>query len=315
MAKVAVVGSTMVEQFTYCARAPAAGETVEGERTAMGWGGKGANQAVMASNLGADVALITCLGDDPHGALYREHLQRVGVDTTYVHTAAGTSSGVAPIWVEADGTNRIIIVPGANNHLSAEQAVAALEAISPTVVIGQFEIPQDVTAAAFAAAKRLGAVTLLNPAPAAPIDAKLLRVTDWVIPNETEFEVLAGGAPTDELIKEFGRRVGVRLLVTLGAAGVARQDSDGAVWREPPPATPNVVDTTGAGDAFVGGFGFGLASGMAEIDAVQLGMACASDSVTREGTQTAFPTRERCQSEFLSPQADKTKARKRKATE
>ena len=201
--------------------------------------------------------------------------------------------------MEADGTNRIIIVPGANHMLTPEQAVNAVESLSAKVAIGQFEIPQRVTAAAFGTAKNLGMTTLLNPAPAETIDPELLRVTDWIIPNEPEFTLLAGGTPTDDAIIEFGRRVGVRLLVTLGASGVALLSADGSVQRVPPPKTPAVVDTTGAGDAFVGAFGHGLAVGLAELDAVRLGMACASDSVTRTGTQTSFPSRKRCREEFL----------------
>ena len=288
----------MIEQFAYVTRVPTAGETIVGNSVAMGWGGKGANQAVMACNLGAKVALVNCLGDDSHGPAYRERLKGLGVDVTHVYTAPGASSGVAPIWVEADGTNRIIIVPGANHLLTDQQAITAIESLSPAVVIGQFEIPQNVTAAAFKAAKAKGATTLLNPAPAEAIDPALLAVTDWLIPNESEFELLAGAPPTDETIVAFGERVGVRLLVTLGSAGVALHLGS-SVERLPPPETPNVVDTTGAGDAFVGAFAHGLASGRPEHDAVLLGMACASDSVTRAGSQSAFPDRARCQSKFL----------------
>ena len=153
---IAVVGSTMIEQFAYVTRVPTAGETIVGNSVAMGWGGKGANQAVMACNLGAAVALVNCLGDDSHGPAYRDRLKGLGVDVTHVYTAPGASSGVAPIWVEADGTNRIIIVPGANHLLTEQQAITAIESLSPAVVIGQFEIPQKVTAAAFKAAKAKG---------------------------------------------------------------------------------------------------------------------------------------------------------------
>ena len=304
----AVVGSTMIEHFTYLKRAPGPGETVVGDRTAIGYGGKGANQAVMACNLGSKVAMVNCLGDDAHGGMYREKLQAMGVDVTHVHIAAGIASGAAPIWVEADGTNRIIVVPGANNELSPEQAVAAVDALKAEVVVGQFEIPQNVTAAAFASAKQQGATTVLNPAPAAAVLAALLASSDWIIPNESEFVLLATGAPpppngdlpSDEAILQYAaalraQSLSTRLLVTLGAAGVALVSPAGdQVTRLAPPPTADVVDTTGAGDAFVGAFAHGLASGLAELDAVKLGMACASDSVRREGTQPSFPTLERC---------------------
>ena len=300
------VGSTMIEQFAYCERAPGPGETIVGKRTAQGWGGKGANQAVQARHLGSRVAMVNCVGDDSYGTAYRKKLGELGIDTDHIYTAPNTASGCAPIWVEADGTNRIIVVPGANDKLTPEEAVGAVEALhkgSPVVVVGQMEIPQHVTAAAFAAAKRLGATTVLNPAPAQAIIPDLLAASDWVIPNESEFALLAKGAlsdepPTDEAIKAFASTLGPqRLLVTLGAAGVALVGAGGdAIERlDAPPLSAPVVDTTGAGDSFVGAFCHGLAQGLSERDAVSLGMRCASDSVTREGTQPSFPDRARCE--------------------
>ena len=183
-----VVGSTMIDMMTYAERVPAAGETLVGERFSQGFGGKGANQAVMASRLGAAVAMVNCVGDDVFGDMTLENLTREGIDVTSVSRVAGVSSGVAPIWVEADGTNRIIVVPGANNHVSPEQARTAVEAAAEVhLVLGQFEIPQAATASAFAAGRRRGAVTVLNPAPAAELSPALLEVTDWLIPNEVEF--------------------------------------------------------------------------------------------------------------------------------
>lgn len=292
----------MTDMITYVKRAPGAGETIVGDRMAIGFGGKGANQAVMARFLGSEVAMVNCLGDDANGASYRKRFEELGIDTSHVHTAAaGISSGAAPIWVEADGQNRIIIVPGANHELTPQQAVAAVEALPAAVVIGQFEIPQVVTAAAFAAAKARGATTVLNPAPAEAISAELLAASDWLIPNESEFALLSTGAlsdepPSDEAIAAFAKKVGVRLLVTLGGAGCALVGADGSVSRLPaPPMESAVKDTTGAGDAFVGAFCHGLAAGLGELDAVRLGMACASDSVTRDGTQSSFPSRARCE--------------------
>ena len=252
----------------------------------------------MAANLGSSVAMVNCLGDDSYGKMYRERFDALGIDTTHVFNAPG-SSGVAPIWVEANGTNRIIIVPGANDSLTPHQAAAAVEALPATLVIGELEIPQAVTAAAFSAARRRGATTVLNPAPAATLDASLLAASDWLIPNESEFALLATGAladtpPSDEAILRYASTVSARLIVTLGAAGVALV-ADGGVHRLPAPALHSkVIDTTGAGDAFVGAFCHGLASGLGEREAVQLGMTCASDSVTREGSQTSFPSRDAC---------------------
>ncbi|MDH5294294.1 MAG: ribokinase, partial [Acidimicrobiia bacterium] len=210
---------------------------------------------------------------------------------TYTEMVPG-SSGVAPIWVEADGTNRIIVIPGANHRLTAPDAEAAIRSMAPPdVVVGQFEIPQDVTTAAFAAGRELGATTILNPAPAEPIAPDLLDHTDWLIPNESEFELLTGEPVSPDAAVRFAERTRTRLVITVGERGAlvvtGEVTSVPAVECEP-------VDTTGAGDAFVGAFAFGVASGLGALDAVGLAVACASASVTRLGTQTSFPTPAEC---------------------
>jgi ribokinase len=287
-ARIAVVGSTMIDLVAFTERVPDAGETLVGRRFQMGFGGKGANQAVMASLLGAGVSMVNCLGDDAYGDMTVENFASFGIDTTHVHRTEGVS-GVAPIWVEGDGTNRIIIIPGANNALTPSQAGNAMRSLPDvSVVIGQLEIPQAVTAAAFITARERGVVTILNPAPAAELDRDLLKASSWMIPNEVEFAMLTGTDAThDAALASFTRDTGVRLLVTLGEEGVALVHVDGSVSRIP--AQPvTAIDTTGAGDAFVGAFAYGLATGMDELDAIALGIACASDSVTRAGTQTSF---------------------------
>jgi ribokinase len=284
-----------IDLVAYTRRAPGPGETVIGDRFQSGFGGKGANQAVMARLLGADVAFVGALGDDLYATWTLENFARLGVNASGVMRVAG-SSGVAPIWVEADGTNRIIVVPGANDLVTPEHAARAMvTAARVDVAVGQFEIPQAVTAAGFAAARARGAVTLLNPAPAAPILPELLAVTDWLIPNEVEFAILAGTGEdlSDAALAAYAARTGARLVVTLGARGAALVGAGGSVTRVP--AVPvQAVDTTGAGDAFVGAFAVGLALGLAEVTAVRLGIRCASDSVTRPGTQASFPDPARC---------------------
>lgn len=287
--RIAVVGSTMIDLIAYTARVPAAGETIQGDDFRLGFGGKGANQAVMARRLGARVAMVNTLGDDVFGDMTLRNFADEGIDTTHVGRVPG-SSGVAPIWVEPDGTNRIICVAGANDAMVPASAAAAVRALAPLrVVVGQFEIPQPVTAAAFAAAHAAGAVTVLNPAPAADMDPALLSATDWLIPNETEFARLSGASTdaTDAEIAAFAATTGTRVVVTLGSRGAALLRSDGVVRRVAPEPV-QAVDTTGAGDAFVGAFAFGLASGLPEEDAVTLGIRCATDSVRRPGTQVSF---------------------------
>ena len=284
--RIAVVGSTNIDLIAYTSRIPGPGETIEGERFQMGFGGKGANQAVMARILGADVWMVNCLGDDAYGSMTLDNFAERGIDTTHVHRVE-ESSGVAPIWVEPDGTNRIIIIPGANHRLTAEQAIEAIADIEPAVVLGQFEIPQAVTAAGFREARTRGATTILNPAPAAPISDDLLEACDWIVPNEVEFSVLFEVDPTDDALVEVANRLGRRLAVTLGPEGCALVEADGVHRIPAPQVTP--VDTTGAGDAFVGAFAYGLATGLDERRAAALGNACAADSVTRPGTQSSFP--------------------------
>jgi ribokinase len=288
MPSIVVVGSMNIDLVTYARRVPGPGETVMGERFQMGFGGKGANQAVLARLLGAEVAMVGALGDDSYATMTLDNFARYGVDTTRILRVPG-SSGVAPIWVEPDGTNRIIVVGGANDAVTPDAtraAVASLDRVD--VAIGQFEIPQAATAAAFEAARAKGAVTVLNPAPAAPIDPALLAASDWIVPNEHEFAILAGSeAHDDEALAAFAARTGSRLLVTLGSRGAALVGRDGSVATVPAPAV-DAIDSTGAGDAFVGAFAYGLATGLDEATAVRLAIACASDSVTRPGTQSSF---------------------------
>jgi ribokinase len=293
--RIVVVGSTMIDQVAYADRLPGDGETVIGSSYVVGFGGKGANQAVMAARFGADVAMVNTLGDDGHGATYLERFATEGIDTTYMRRVAG-SSGVAPIWVDRAGTNRIIVIPGANREVLPEVAAEAVEALRPQVVLGQFEIPQMTTAAGFAAARRIGATTVLNPAPGAPIEPALVEVTDWLVPNEHEFELIAGSPlGTSATDREAGaralaERLGLSVVVTLGADGaLVLPRGKSASWVDAPRV--EAVDTTGAGDAFLGAFAVGLALGRSVEAAVRLGCVAAADSVTRLGTQASYPDR------------------------
>lgn len=290
-----VVGSTMIDLIAYADRLPEAGETLVGRDFRSGFGGKGANQAVAAARFGARVAMVNTVGDDAYGPQTIENFRAQGVDATFVRQVPG-SSGVAPIWVDGAGMNRIIIVPGANLRVPVELALDAVREVRPAVVVGQFEIPQAVTAAAFRAARDDGAVTVLNPAPGDAVDPELLAATDWLAPNEHEF-VLVGGRPLDgdtaaedASIADLAARLGVALVVTLGERGAAIAH-DGTVQRVAAPAV-TAVDTTGAGDAFVGAFAVGLAEGLDPLAAARLGCAFAADSVTRPGTQASFASRD-----------------------
>ena len=290
--RIMVVGSTMIDMITYSKKIPNAGETVIGDTFALGFGGKGANQAVMARRLGATVFMVNTLGDDVFGDTTVKNFESQGIDTSLIKRVSG-ASGVAPIWVEPSGANRIICVPGANNEMTPQQAQSAVEGLADIkVVIGQLEIPQEVTIAAFSAAQKRGATTILNPAPFAPLDPRLIEVSDWIIPNETEFSGMhpRGLHPdSDSIIRELSDQLGCRFAVTLGENGAAYSDRSGTISRVSAPRV-KAIDTTGAGDAFVGAFAYGLAAGLSDQEAAELGCICASDSVTRLGTQSSYPT-------------------------
>ena len=287
-AVIAVVGSAMIDLTAYATVIPAPGQTLEGDLFTTGFGGKGANQAVIAAHCGAEVHFVGKLGRDLFGDSIAENFKKLGIDSEYVERS-DTPNGVAHIWVDANGENRIIIIPGANHEIESKKAIEAIESIAGlAVVVAQCEIKQEVTLAAFSAAKKRGCVTILNPAPYQPLSEELLAVTDWIIPNETEFKELHGQAPTsDEALKKF--RPGKNSIVTLGSEGAVLITSDGDLTRVSAP-TVNAVDTTGAGDAFVGVFAFGLASGKNPEDAMKLGVKVASMSVTRKGAQSSYPS-------------------------
>ena len=287
-AVIAVVGSAMIDLTAYATVIPAPGQTLEGDLFTTGFGGKGANQAVIAAHCGAEVHFVGKLGRDLFGDSIAENFKKLGIDSEYVERS-DTPNGVAHIWVDANGENRIIIIPGANHEIESKKAIEAIESIAGlAVVVAQCEIKQEVTLAAFSAAKKRGCVTILNPAPYQPLSEELLAVTDWIIPNETEFKELLGQDPTsDDVLKRF--RPGKNSIVTLGSEGAVLITSDGNLSRVSAPKV-NAVDTTGAGDAFVGVFAFGLASGKNPEDAMKLGVKVASMSVTRKGAQSSYPS-------------------------
>jgi len=286
-AVIAVVGSAMMDLTAYASVLPEPGQTLVGEVFTTGFGGKGANQAVMAAMCGANVHFIGKLGKDVFGDAIADNFNKVGMNVSYVDRSE-TPTGVAHIWVDGEGENRIIIIPGANHEIEVSRAVDAINNIPDlNIVIAQCEIKQEVTLAAFKAAKARGCTTILNPAPYQQLSAELLQLTDWLIPNETEFRELHGTLPSsDDVLKSF--RPGKSTIVTLGSEGAVYISPTAELHRVSAPKV-TAVDTTGAGDAFVGSFAYALASGKDPIDAMKFGVSIASLSVTRKGAQSSYP--------------------------
>ena len=287
--KIAVIGSTMMDLTVYADVLPAAGETRFGNSFTTGFGGKGANQAVMAARTGAKVTMITGIGKDGFGDESLENFKKCGMETSSV-LRLPTHTGVAHIWVDGQGQNRISIVPGANFALTPQDGIDQVSKLKDvSVLIAQCEIRQEVTLAAFRTAQELGITTILNPAPYQPLTDDLLELTDWLIPNEIEFAELDKthrSPDSDEVIASL-RNTG-RTIVTLGSDGAALVTADGKVKRFAAKKV-SATDTTGAGDCFIGAFAAALASGASEENAVQFGIDCATKSVTRKGAQSSYP--------------------------
>jgi ribokinase len=294
MGRVFVAGSINMDVVATASRHPRVGETVAGEAVHYFPGGKGANQAVAAAKLGAAVTLIGRLGADAFGRQLRTFLAAQGVELAHVKDTAEAHTGTALITV-ADADNTIVVVPGANALVSAEDVAAPVLA-EGDVAVSQFEIPQATITAFFTRARAAGATTILNPAPALPCDPALLDLVDILILNETELGLLTQIElhDTDEPARfiDAARRLpaasGKIICVTLGKRGVLA-----LVPREPlliPGRAVKAVDTTGAGDCCVGALAAQLASGKAIGEALEYANAAASICVQRMGAAPSMPT-------------------------
>lgn len=291
--KIGVVGSNMVDLITYVNRMPGPGETLEAPAFEMGCGGKGANQAVAAARLGADVMMVTRVGDDVFGDNTIRNLESFGVDTRHVVKVAGKSSGVAPIFVEQSGENSILIVKGANaDLLPAEVDKAAADLKQCGLILMQMEVPVETVYHTIELAAKNGIETILNPAPAAAnLDPERIRQVTFLVPNETELALLSGlPTETDEAIITAARSLiarGIRtVIVTLGGRGARMITADEIVNIEPVKVTPK--DTTGAGDAFIGSFARFYAETGEVVSSLKKASLYAAHSITRPGTQKSY---------------------------
>lgn len=291
MSRVHVLGSINCDLVIRVAAHPRGGETVLGGDLAQFPGGKGANQAVAARRAGAQTALIGAVGDDAFGAGMRDFLGREGIDCRGLRVDDTMPTGIALIAVAAGGENTIIVSPGANGGLAADDA-EALEAQAGDLVIAQFEVPDAFITAGFVRARACGARTLLNPAPMRPIQPELLGLTDILVLNETELEAASGtGAlASDGAILAAAQALakdGRVVIVTLGARGCLA--IAGAETIQVPGERVTALDTTGAGDCFVGYLAAGLAGGIHHVDALSRANRAAAISVTRAGAASSIP--------------------------
>ena len=284
--KICVIGSSNIDQIAYTKNIPADGETLFGDSFQMGFGGKGANQAVMAGLLGADVYMITCLGDDVYKEMTINNYEANNVNTDHIQLVKG-ASGVAPIWVDATGQNRIIVIPGANNEIDAQKAISSIEAIGNiSVLVGQCEIPMEVNHEVFQYAKSNSVTTIFNPAPAKKLEREFLEHISWLIPNENEFELISGMKPNDDNFLKFNEEIPCNLIVTLGEKGAVLVDENKTHYFDAP--SVNAIDTTGAGDSFIGTFAYELSESNSPESCIKKAVEKASQSVTKKGTQSSY---------------------------
>jgi ribokinase len=288
--KIAVVGSANTDMVIKAERIPAPGETVIGREFVMAPGGKGANQAVAAARLGAEVTFVARLGSDVFGDRAIAGYEQEGIDTTWIVRDPETASGVALIFVDEAGENSIAVASGANARLAAEDVERAQDAIaSADVLLVQLEVPLAALSRAIEIAHSAGVRVILNPAPAREVPASLLSRVSIATPNEHEIKVVVGKGDRVRSVAKMLDAGTQTVLVTLGAQGV--------LWAEKgqqvriPAFRVQAVDTTAAGDAFNGALAYALASELAMQEAIRYASAAAAIAVTRMGAQPSLPTR------------------------
>lgn len=297
MAAVVVLGIFVADLAFKAPRLPVMGETILGKGFAIGPGGKGSNQSIAAAKAGGSVALITRVGRDPFAEIARKYWAETGVGTSNVIEDREAPTGAAFIFVSTEtGNNAIIVESGAAGKLSMADVRAAETLIAGAkLFMTQFEQPIETAVAALTLARSHGVTTILNPAPAAAVDDSIYRLCDYVTPNETEAAALTGLPVTNEdealaAAKELVRRGAKNVLMTLGEKGALLHGADGT-HRVPSFKPKQVVDTTGAGDAFGGAFAVALSEGLPPAEAVRFGCAAAAFSVQKFGTAPSMPTR------------------------
>jgi ribokinase len=284
MYDIVVVGSINADLVFEADRRPNSGETLIGKDFKTVPGGKGANQAIAASRLGAKVAIMGCLGEDQNGIFLEENLKVNKVETKFIEKVKGVPSGVAGITL-AEGDNSIIVVPGANYEVDKTYIDKNKEVIkNAKIVLLQLEIPIEVVEYVIDICSKNKVKTILNPAPIQKLKKDTLEKLDYLTPNEHEFEILYGSKREEEMLKKHKNK----LIITKGSEGVSFSDGDKVIN-----ITSNkvkVVDTTGAGDTFNGAFAYSLVKGMNIKESIEFANKAAAISVTKFGAQGGMPT-------------------------
>jgi len=300
--KIAVVGSANVDLTTFTDEFPRPGETLFAPSFDLGFGGKGANQAVAARLCGADVFMVARVGSDLFGPATIANFQKLGIDAEHVKIVEGVASGVAPIFVEKSGQNRILVVKGANDRLLPADVDAAAPMLKKAdCIVMQFEIPLPTVYHTIRFARDNGIKCILNPAPGQPVDMAQLSGLDYFVPNETEAEAISG-QPVKNIddAKQVAAgflKAGIRrVIITLGANGALLAGSEG--MEHVPAFQVKTVDSTGAGDAFIGSFAVFLGEGLDERQAVTKANLYAGLSTTGVGTQKSFSDRTKYEAEW-----------------
>jgi len=295
---IVVVGSLNMDLVARTPRHPQIGETILGREFQTFPGGKGANQAVAAARLGGTVRMVGRVGEDAFGDALLASSSQYGVDTSWILRDPRTPSGVGVVIVDDAGRNSIVVVPGANMGLTAEHVSAAESAFAGAgVLLLQLEIPLPAVERAVELARKHRLHVVLNPAPAQPLGADFLAQVDTLIPNENELELLSGAAGTLVGVERLSACGVGRMIVTLGKDGVLVAEGDQTA--SIPGHLVEAVDTTAAGDAFVGAYAVALTEGMPALQAAAWSNAAAAISVTRRGAQPSLPTRMELE-EFLA---------------
>lgn len=294
MKKIVVVGSLNMDLVMEVNRIPKIGETLKGERMNYLIGGKGANQAVAASRLGNDVAMIGCVGKDTFGSKILKHLKEEGIDVSSAKSDDSTFTGIATIF-KTEVDNSIVVIPGANDFCSRELIDENIELIkSADILITQLEIPIETVEYALKVAKENGVKTILNPAPAREISDEMLKNVDFITPNETEFELICrnniedGETLEKEMINWQNKHISTRLIVTRGKEGSSYIEDN--LVKTVKAMSVKVTDTTGAGDTFNGSLAHGIINNYSMENIVGFAGTAASLSVTKLGAQTGMPT-------------------------